>query len=120
MRPAGGAKCIQGCNGNGRFDWLLGRETSDDVLGFDMICFDRVENSPCRTGAADRLRDLLDRGITDPSLAVGKFYSCEEKADHQPLKRKILEFTPQSVADELCSVIEYTDDEPPRRIFKLC
>jgi hypothetical protein len=83
----------------------MGRETRDEILGFYMICFGRVENSSCRTGTADCLRDLLDRGITYPSLAVGKFNPCEEQADHQPLKGELLEFIPQSLTDELCSVI---------------
>ena len=78
-----------------------------------MIYFERVENSPRGTGTADCLRDLLDWGITYPSLAVGEFYPCEEQADHQPLNREILEFIPQSLIDELCSVIEYRDDGPP-------
>ena len=78
-----------------------------------MLYFDRIENGSCRTGAADCLRDLLDWGITDPSMAVGEFYTCEEQADHQPLDREILEFVPQSLTDELCSVIEYSDGEPP-------
>ncbi len=82
-------------------------------MGFDTIYFVRIEDSPRRTGATNRIRDLLDWGITDPSLAVGKFYPCEKQADHQPLNREILEFIPQSLTDELCSVIEYSDDGPP-------
>jgi hypothetical protein len=78
-----------------------------------MLYFDRIENGSCRTGAADCLRDLLDWGITDPSLAVRKFYPCEKKADHQPLNSEILEFISQALTDEFCSVTEYRDDEPP-------
>jgi hypothetical protein len=46
-------------------------------------------------------------------MAVGKFYPCEEQADHQPLDREILEFIPQSLTDEFCSVIEYGNGGPP-------